>query len=170
MSAFLKSPRLYAHLGEVEFQGDGDGLDRAEVSVLDGAGQCVLIGEVLEVLAQVPHVPPVGGGGHAQHTGILEIGKYPLIAVRQGMVGLVHHDHVEIAGGELSQPFLPHKALNGAYGHPVPAVQARFPGLLHRAAEARGLEQLTGGLIQQLPPMGQDQTPAAGAHHVLNDL
>ena len=157
-------------MGEVKGQGDGNGLDRTEVSVLDGPGQGVFIGQVLKILAQVPHIPAVGGCGDAQHPGLVEVGKHPLIAVRQGMVGLVHHNHVEVVSRELSQPFLPHKALNRANSHPVPAVQARFLGLLHRAAEARGLEQLIGGLIQQFPTMGQNQAPAAGAHHILNNF
>ena len=61
------------HAGNVQLQGDGLGHDAAQIPLFDGIGQLVLIGQAVEHLAQVPHIAAVGGGGHAQHLGALEI-------------------------------------------------------------------------------------------------
>ena len=50
---------------DVDFQGDGQGFDGAQVAVTDGLGQGVLIGQAIKVGAQVPKVAPVRGGGNA---------------------------------------------------------------------------------------------------------
>ena len=43
----------------------------------------------------IPHIPPVGGGGDAQHPRILEMPQDPLVAVRQAVVRLVDYDGAE---------------------------------------------------------------------------
>ena len=58
----LKVPRLYPHSGKVQFQGDGQGLNGGEVPVPDGPGKGVFIGQALEHLAQVSHIPAVRCG------------------------------------------------------------------------------------------------------------
>ena len=99
-------------MGEIKGQRDRNSLDWAKITVLDCPGQRVLIGQMLKILAEVAHIPTVRGGGDAQHPGFFKMGQYPLVAVGQGMVGFIHHNHIEVISRELTQPFLPHKALN----------------------------------------------------------
>ena len=76
-SAVPRSPaevvaRLRAHCGQVDGQRHRLRLDGAEVALLDGARKRVLVGDGVEVGAQVPAVAAVGRGGHAEHVGGVE--------------------------------------------------------------------------------------------------
>ena len=90
----------HAHGGDVQLEGDGLGHDAAEVAVFDGIGQLVLIGQAVEHLAEVSHIAPVGGSGHAQDLRTAEVVKDAAIAVGDGMVGLVDDDGPEVVPGE----------------------------------------------------------------------
>ena len=86
----------HAHGGDVQLEGDGLGHDAAEVAVFDGIGQLVLIGQAVEHLAEVSHIAPVGGGGHAQDLRAVEVVEDAAVAVGDGMVGLVDDDSPEV--------------------------------------------------------------------------
>lgn len=159
--------RLRAHCGQVDGQRHRLRLDGAEVALLDGARKRVLVGDRVEVGAQVPAVSPVGRGGHAEHVGGVEMVEHRLVAGGQRVVRLVNDDRVEPVPREPIEARRPHHRLHAADGHAEPLADARALGLLHAAAEARRLADLVGRLVEQLAPVGEDEHAPAPVHHVL---
>jgi len=152
------------HAGDVQFQGNGLGHDLAQITLFDGIGQLVLIGQAVEHLAQVPHVAAVWGGGHAQHLCTLEVVQDAAVAVGDGVVGLVDDDGAEVVPGKAFQPSGALQGLHAAHHHPEPAVQAGGLCLFHGADKAGGTLELVSCLFQQLSPVGQDEHPVPGTH------
>lgn len=151
------------HAGDVQLEGDGLGHDAAQIPLFDGIGQLVLIGQRVKHLAQVPHIAAVGGGGHAQHLGVLEVVQDAAVAIGDGVVGFVDDDGAEIIPGKALQPRRALQGLNRTDHDPEPAAQTGGLGFFHGADKAGGTLELVGCLLQQLPPVGQDEHPGSPA-------
>jgi hypothetical protein len=86
------------------------------------------------------------------------------------VVGLVHDDTAEVVLLKPGEAGGPLQALHRPHRHPVPAPETGLLRFFYGAAQARGLQELVGGLVQELPTVGEDEAPVPLPDHILNDL
>ena len=97
-----------AHVVEVDLQRHRLHADRHEPVLPDEIEQRHLVGDVLEVAAEVLLVAAVGRRGDAEHEGVfVEIAERVEVAVRERVMRFVHDDEAEVIA---RPPFAPRRA------------------------------------------------------------